>query len=281
MEESCIERDSYEGFSFFHIVGDNDYSVGFQCHDSYEIYISVSGGKNFIINNKIYSIMPRDLFFNNHNEIHKSTNMEDVTPEYYILEFRPEFVLPFCKDTDLLHYFNCADGGHKINLTEEQYGRLKEIFDKYEDVGDSYGGDVLKKLYFVEMLVYISEIFRYTVPQNSETVPELKTVIAPILDYISENLSGDLSLDNLAAHVNLSKYYMCKLFKKCTGTTIMKYIVKSRIAKAKELLGQKCSSTEVCVDVGFNDYCHFIRTFRKNVGTSPLRYAKSQTRSNS
>ena len=60
-----------------------------------------------------------------------------------------------------------------------------------------------------------------------------------MLDYISKNLAGNLCLDQLAAHVNISKDHMCKLFKKCTGTTINKFVVRKRIAKAKELLNQK------------------------------------------
>jgi len=277
MDEGIVQYNSKNEFSFLHILDLEDYSVEFHCHDFYEVYISVSGGKNFIINSKIYDMMPHDLFFNNNYEVHKTTTVPGVPYERYVLEFKPEFVLPFCtEETNLLHYFRnrSEDFSHKISLTDEQYEHLLMLFNRYENLQDTYGKDVLKKVYFIEMLTYISGIC-FEGKTNSAD-PEYKTVITPLLDYISRNLDGDLSLENLASRVNLSKYHMCKLFKKFTGTTINKFIVKRRIANAKELLSQKLSATEVCSEVGFNDYCHFIRTFRKTVGVSPAKYAKNR-----
>ncbi|MCX7614325.1 MAG: AraC family transcriptional regulator [Clostridiales bacterium] len=276
MEENVVEINSAKEFSFFHIIDESDFLGCFHCHDFYEVYISVSGGKNFIINNKIYDMMPRDLFINNNYEIHKTTTLKGIPYERYVLEFKPEFVLPYCtNNTNLLHYFRVRpeNFSHKISLSVEQFEHLLMLFNKYENLNrDVYGKDVLEKIYFIEMLVYISKIFNNEHKEYNRT--EYITVITPMLNYISENLSGDLCLDRLASQVNISKDHMCKLFKKCTGTTINKFIVKQRIARAKELLNQKLSPTEVCAEVGFNDYCHFIRTFREVVGVSPVKYSK-------
>ena len=278
MQQNYVEYNSPKDFNFLHIIDQADYSVDFHCHDFYEIYLSVSGGKNFLINDKIYDINPKDLFINNNYEIHKTTTIEGVPYERYVLEFKPEFVLPFCtRDTNLIHYFykRPSDFSNKISLTDEQYEKLLGMFQQYEKIPeDQYGKDVLQRLYFIEILVFVADLFRNRSSHSAVTSAEYENVITPLLEYISHNLSDNLSLDRLAKEVNISKHHMCKLFKKCTGTTINKFIVTKRIAAAKELFGQEKTATDVCAAVGFNDYCHFIRTFTKIVGISPARYAK-------
>ena len=163
MEKSFVEFNSKNDFTFLHSIDQKDFLGCFHCHDFFEVYISVSGGKNFIINDKIYDIMPHDLFINNNYEIHKTTTESGVLYERYVLEFKPEFALPFCtENTNLLHYFyhRPDDFSHKISLSEEQYGYLLTLFNKFESIHDTYGKDILERVYFVEMLVYISGFFK-------------------------------------------------------------------------------------------------------------------------
>ncbi|MCX7614577.1 MAG: AraC family transcriptional regulator [Clostridiales bacterium] len=280
MHENFIESIAKNEISLFHFFDLADFSEDFHCHDSYEIYINISGGKNFFINDKIYDNMPHDLFIHNNYEIHKTT-MGGINPyDRYVLEFRPEAVLPYCtKKTNLAHIFTYRPNNfsHRVSLSDEQFDYLMKLIKKCEQNDDYFGKDVLNKLRFIEILVYVSEIFQISQKESSNLGEDYKAAISPILEFVSKNLSEDLCLDNIANHVNLNKYYMCRLFKTCTGTTINKFIVRRRIAKAKELLNQGHSLIQVCDETGFNDYCHFIRTFREFVGVSPIKYANGIT----
>ncbi|MNN88929.1 DNA-binding transcriptional regulator ChbR [compost metagenome] len=52
-------------------------------------------------------------------------------------------------------------------------------------------------------------------------------------------------------------------------------LVQYRIVKAKELLeAGNISTTEACLESGFRDYSHFIRTFKELAGLPPAKYAK-------
>ncbi|MCR4989274.1 MAG: helix-turn-helix domain-containing protein [Lachnospiraceae bacterium] len=92
-------------------------------------------------------------------------------------------------------------------------------------------------------------------------------------DYIGDNFSKDISLDDVSRIVNISPYYFSKLFKESTGENFIEYLTNIRIEKAKELLaGSDMSMKEICMMCGYQDPNYFSRTFKKNVGITPTEY---------
>ena len=63
---SCIEQKS---FAVAHLYSDEK-PMDMHIHDCYEIYYSISGGKQFLIDNCFYNIFPGDIFFINQYESH-------------------------------------------------------------------------------------------------------------------------------------------------------------------------------------------------------------------
>jgi AraC family transcriptional regulator len=91
-----------------------------------------------------------------------------------------------------------------------------------------------------------------------------------IIDYIDENLAGDLSLAQLAAVAGMSAHYFAELFRQSTGHAPHQYVLLRRIALAKQRLRDpRRSVTEASLDAGFQNTSHFARVFRKWVGISP------------
>ena len=64
--QSCIENKS---FAVAHLYND-ERPMDMHIHDCYEIYYSISGGKQFLIDNRFYDIQPGDIFFINQYESH-------------------------------------------------------------------------------------------------------------------------------------------------------------------------------------------------------------------
>lgn len=91
--------------------------------------------------------------------------------------------------------------------------------------------------------------------------------------YIDTHYAEKLTLEDVCRRSMISKTYFCYLFKMLTGCTFVEYLVRLRIANAKELLKQpELSITQAAFEVGFNDCSHFTRTFKKIVGLSPRAY---------
>jgi two-component system response regulator YesN len=90
--------------------------------------------------------------------------------------------------------------------------------------------------------------------------------------YIKNNYQREISLGSIAVEINVSPYYLSKLFRKYTGKTCTELIAEERIEAAKQLLAQNYSSKETCFQVGFNSQNYFVKIFKKYVGVTPGEY---------
>ncbi|MFP3089385.1 AraC family transcriptional regulator [Treponema sp. TIM-1] len=90
--------------------------------------------------------------------------------------------------------------------------------------------------------------------------------------YIKTNYQKEISLGSIANEINVSPYYLSKLFRKYTGKTCTELIAEERIEAAKRLLIQNYSSKETCFQVGFNSQNYFVKIFKKYVGVTPGEY---------
>jgi transcriptional regulator GlxA family with amidase domain len=97
--------------------------------------------------------------------------------------------------------------------------------------------------------------------------------LSPVLAYIEVNLASPISHEFLAKTASLSPSRFHFLFRSALGCAPYEYVQKVRLKKAQELLIRTDRSVaEIGQDVGHPDPFHFSRTFRKNVGISPLKY---------
>ena len=94
-------------------------------------------------------------------------------------------------------------------------------------------------------------------------------------DYIQSNLDRKLSLETMAAIVNMDKYYFATQFKKAMGISPYQYVIEQRVEKAKRLLhNQQQSLVKIASECGFASQSHFNKVFRQYVGTTPKSYQK-------
>lgn len=97
-----------------------------------------------------------------------------------------------------------------------------------------------------------------------------------LIEYINENLHGDLGLEELADICGLNIYHFARMFKISTGMPPHQYVVKQRIETAKYLLkNSKLPMMEICLQVGFQSQNHFTTLFRKHTGATPKQYRNS------
>ena len=88
--------------------------------------------------------------------------------------------------------------------------------------------------------------------------------------YIDENYAGKISLSGMSATLFIDKYYMCRVFKKATGLTIIEFINNKRLAEAERMLkGTAKTVTAVAMSVGFNNASYFTEMFKAKYGMTP------------
>lgn len=119
-------------------------------------------------------------------------------------------------------------------------------------------------------------IFYYLYHQLIETVLNAENPhIKKVKQYVLSHLSEPLTLHDVAAAVHLAPQYLCTLFKKHTGMTIVDFIIEQRIDLAKRLIiTQDTPLFDISESCGFKDYNYFSKTFKKLTGTTATNYRK-------
>ena len=119
------------------------------------------------------------------------------------------------------------------------------------------------------LLEFASEI-------NHIKTQEENPIISKVAAFIQENLDKDISLEQMADYVNISSFYLSKLFKEEKGISFITYLTDCRLEKAQELLQQKdYSIKEITAMTGYNDQNYFSRLFKNKFGISPSEYRNS------
>lgn len=129
----------------------------------------------------------------------------------------------------------------------------------------------------VELFVLLSRMDREEPPgtKDQDQADINQTRINTVKTFIEEHYASDLKIADIARCASLAPQYLCRVFKKITGISMIEYLTNIRIHQACLLLRETTLPiTEVCFRAGFNDLSHFIRTFRKTIGSAPSKYRK-------
>jgi len=109
--------------------------------------------------------------------------------------------------------------------------------------------------------------------KQADAIKETDTVIETVKRFIALNMDQDLSREQLAEQVFLNPDYLSRMFKKETGYSVSEYILVERINRAKSLLSQtNIPISSVASSVGYTNFSHFAKIFKKMVGTGPTEF---------
>jgi AraC-like DNA-binding protein len=94
--------------------------------------------------------------------------------------------------------------------------------------------------------------------------------------FMLEHIDQPLTLDQLAARANLSKYHFSTRYKQLTGYSPIKHFLNMKMEHACHLLDSSDLSVQaIAAAVGYEDPLYFSRLFSKTIGLSPRAYRAS------
>ncbi|MFJ7729624.1 response regulator [Neobacillus sp. NPDC097160] len=111
--------------------------------------------------------------------------------------------------------------------------------------------------------------------QSSRNLGSRQNILKAV-QYMEEHFPYEnLSLQDVSNFIGVSDAYFSRTFKEEMGIGFIKYLIDLRMKKAKELLGHtKIKTYEVAFHVGYSDYPHFSKTFKKTFGLTPSDYRR-------
>ncbi len=95
-------------------------------------------------------------------------------------------------------------------------------------------------------------------------------------EFVRAHVEEPITLEQVVRHVNVSRFYFCKLFKKATSMTLTEYVARVRVEKAKALLvDPSLRISEIVYTAGFGSIPQFNNVFKRIVGMPPTEYRET------
>lgn len=237
----------------YHVIRNDGYAA-------YQISVCTSGEGIFVHGNREHTVRKGDVFLFSPRTAHE---YYPVSAEWslYFFVFTGECI------ENLFRYFRF--GQAEVFSTGENYEKIKKLSINLENTSDDY----LRSLYIYEMLGIIASLSKHNPESAFLAEDERYRKTAPVLDYIRKNYKNPISLDELAELINVSKSYLCRIFRTTYNMTPIKYLLNYRIDRAKQLLiSTDIKMKYLCEEVGFNDISYFCMAFRQSEGMTPEEF---------
>lgn len=266
-----VRNDPNKNFSYVHKHTDHPKSMDFELHThkDYEIFIFLKGNVSFLIEGKSFLLNPYDILLIRSSELHRIFPAPDREYERIVISISEDFFREWqCEN--LSGIFHTSTDKRFISSESVLSNDIdKQILNIEKYIREtSKKNDAVVKCAVVELMHNL----RLITPNNG-LASQNKTVSA-IIEYINKNISKPLPLDKLAESFFLSKYYMCRIFKKCTGVTINRYIVTKRMILVKKLCRSGFNLSAASQEAGFGSYNNFYKAYVKEFGQPPKKGLK-------
>lgn len=239
------------------------------CHDKYEILYVIDGKGKYIVEGVEYDISPRTLMIFPPLTYHHTYVEADTSYERVVLYFGDEHVAECARAalTRLADYA-CGDGAFYSAGTLSDAAIA--VFDRFELIPSLPEAERASffKLLISELLLLLSAT------ADSERTVDDGELGARVIRYLNENIDKAISLDMLAKRFFVSKYYLCRAFKRHNGISVHGYVNQKRVMHAKQLIEMGETASGAAYRVGFGDYSAFYRAYVKLLGVAPTMTAE-------
>lgn len=261
-------------------------------HDFIEIVYVCNGKGYHMYDGTIYPVAKGELYIINSRTAHcfyptDKTNSEHLV--VYNLSFLPEFIadinirLPILIElTDIMLYKSLYSDEiiytPDLKLSGSMRTEIEQLYEKMylEFTQEGINYVEILRLSLCELLLKIHRFYKlnHTAPDN--LISKYRHQLIPdCIEYLKNNYSQKVTIEELSNNFFLSKSYLSSLFKKATGSGVVEYLQHIRIDKACELLADtSLSITEISARVGYTDYRFFNKSFKKITGVTAHEYRK-------
>lgn len=141
------------------------------------------------------------------------------------------------------------------------------LLEDYNLISNIYHQNKIEKAneeFFRVLKVCFQEVHGVSVNNMQEAI------VTQAIRYIQEHYMDKISLNMIADQLHVNKNYFCKIFKQVTGMNMINYLTELRLEKATDMLENTDKKVyEIALEVGFQSYPHFCKTYKKYRNVSP------------
>lgn len=235
-------------------------------HSYAELFYIVDGAGQFQINDRLFPVRAHQLVVVNPNVIHTEVSLESHPLEYIVLGIEGlEFTISDTSEGSFCVY--TFDGNNDVLPC------MRKILTEMQNRESNF--QILCQAYMDIIVVQLMRNASVSAVPIHSRLPANRQC-ATVKRYIDHHYKENLTLDELAEKVSISKYHMAHAFKREYGVSPINYIIDCRIQEGKRLLAETdLAPSQIASILGFSSSSYFCKTFSNIEGTSPTEYRKA------
>ncbi len=263
----------------------SDYSISIpHCHTTIEMDYFISGSGTYAVMGNETVITKGSVFIFCNNVIHRINAIQDREPMQILkLHFSPSVFIenPLFSNLNELFYLN---SGFALIPAESHYSsRVYEILNTmYEEAGEhikkeQYKSDELMLSYLLSLCIIIGRYLKehYAMEHSTPFRSDNYESVFKTINYINQNLSAPLRIEDLAKMAKMSVNSYLIWFKHFNGSSPYDYIQSKRVMRAAEYLKSRdLPITFIAYECGYNSTVSFNKAFKKVMGCTPSELRK-------
>lgn len=238
-------------------------------HRSYELYYLVKGEREYFIEDRFFLVKEGDLVVIPKKVFHRTAGEGGLR---FLVHFSDTFLHKYFTDALLQPLFRGVPFVFRAENRERE--RIVTLLNAMltEWGREEEQDQTLQCGYLYQLLFTVANATNTYVPHNR---PDER--ITQIIQYINENYNHITDIEQVAEHFFISKYHLCRFFRKNLGIPLVSYVNTIKIREACSLMKKgELSMTSIAMQCGFNSSSYFCKVFKKEMGVSPSEYRKKR-----
>lgn len=245
---------------------DKNFVFSGESHNFWEAVFVSEGEITAIADEQIYKLKQGMLLFHKPMEFHRLIADGKISSHLKIISFTAE--------GELMRNFE----NRCFNLSLSEQDAFSEITDYFIKAKFAYSNSPNNFDYISNTAVTLLEGFLLKLKEKKENTPKHisynEDIYYKIVKTMKNNCDKSLSVNDIARLLNMSASNVKRVFALYSDIGIAKYFLNLRIRRSKELLQEGLSPYEVAEKLSFKPN-YFYTVFKREVGTTPNKYAKS------
>lgn len=234
-------------------------------HPECEIYINLTGDVSFMVERRVYPILPGDIIITRPFEYHHCIYHSAAPHRHFWILFSAngnERLFPRFFD-------RCVGDGNLLTLPADRRGELFSLCNEMAST-DTDEATRYRRFFRLMSLLDLADVSH---PTPESYPPD----VAAALEWINQHYAEAFTVSELARMAHVSVNTLERHFGEVLHMTPTAYLKKKRLGVAAERLWSGASVSEACAASGFSDYSNFIALFKRTYGMTPLKYKKDTT----
>jgi len=243
------------------------YHVGWHQHDCYEILYILRGSRKVYLDGASYVARGGDLVLFRPGQRHSERSATKQI-SFVVVRFRADALdnlpveLPDAHDLPPVK---------RLPQAERVVGLLRRMLDEQQHGRE--GSDVLLSGYLAELVILIRRAVSQPRPARPRARSSSSERVKLSIELMQDAQSKSAPLEELARHAFMSVSHFSHVFKKATGESPKRFLIRERIAKAKELLKTTDNSaSEIAAALEYESPSFFYRQFKQKTGMTTSEY---------